>query len=153
MNIQNIQERFWSRVDVTWPNKCWNWKASCNEDGYGSFNIEGQTVRAPRVAFFLRNGKWPNHACHKCDVPACCNPSHIYDGTAKTNAQDRERRGRRIPTKGELDGRAILTAAQVLAIRYEYKNTDISMSLLGKKYGCSLTNIQHIISRTSWTHI
>jgi hypothetical protein len=31
---------------------------------------------------------------HKCDVPRCVNPSHLYFGDYADNAKDRESRGR-----------------------------------------------------------
>jgi len=33
-------------------------------------------------------------ACHHCDNRRCTEPTHLYLGNAKTNAEDRERRGR-----------------------------------------------------------
>ena len=35
--------------------------------------------------------------CHHCDVPACRNSDHLYLGTSKQNARDRQIRGRRDP--------------------------------------------------------
>lgn len=32
--------------------------------------------------------------CHRCDNPACVNPDHLFVGTAKDNAKDREAKGR-----------------------------------------------------------
>lgn len=155
MNLQRISEKFWSKVDVTVDSKCWVWKNSKDKWGYGKFGVDRKIVRAPRVAFFLRNGRWPNHACHRCDNPSCVNPAHIYDGNPKTNAEDREKRfsHKRPSVCGEKSGRSILTENQVLRIRREYKETGIGMIALSKKYGCSLTNIQHITARKSWTHI
>lgn len=31
---------------------------------------------------------------HTCDNPPCCNPAHLYRGTALDNARDRDTRGR-----------------------------------------------------------
>jgi hypothetical protein len=31
---------------------------------------------------------------HRCDTPACVNPDHLFLGTAKDNALDREAKGR-----------------------------------------------------------
>jgi hypothetical protein len=46
-------------------------------------------------AFYLANGHWPEPFClHKCDNPPCCNPSHLFEGDAAENAEDRNLKGR-----------------------------------------------------------
>lgn len=34
------------------------------------------------------------YACHKCDVPQCINPKHIFPGTASENTLDSIKKGR-----------------------------------------------------------
>ena len=50
---------------------------------------------APRVAFFIANGYWPNVCRHKCDKPNCVNAAHLEDGTQQDNVTDIYERGRR----------------------------------------------------------
>lgn len=87
------EQRFWSKVRKT--RGCWLWIGSQNEDGYGTFRLNGKIRKAHRVVWFLTTGHWPSHnALHTCDTPACVRFKHLYDGTQKDNARDRSTRGR-----------------------------------------------------------
>jgi hypothetical protein len=90
------EERFWCHVDKRGPDDCWNWKAS-RVKGYGQIRIsETEVIRAHRVAWEYTRGPIPDglFACHKCDNPSCCNPSHLFLGTAQDNADDKVAKGR-----------------------------------------------------------
>ncbi|CAL9455746.1 hypothetical protein SUDANB15_02517 [Streptomyces sp. enrichment culture] len=80
---------------------CWTWTASLSEDGYGSFHLGGQTVRAYSVLWALEHGSPPayvyspkgwervhlGHLCHdrdetcqggpRCLHRQCVNPEHL----------------------------------------------------------------------------
>lgn len=92
-------DRFMSHVDTSGgPDACHPWTASKNEFGYGFFRVNRRTHIAPRwLLGHLRGSllELPEIACHHCDNPACCNPTHLYVGTQKTNAEDCVRRGRK----------------------------------------------------------
>ncbi len=150
-----LSERFWSRVDVQETIKCWAWRGPLNRYGYGVFHpFDRNTVGAHRVAFFLRNGKWPNHCLHKCDNPKCCNPDHLYDGDHKQNMADMVSRGRqRKPFRGEDDGRAVLTNAIVTELRRSYKRGEESMRDIANRLGCGQTTIQRVIAGITWRHL
>ena len=91
-----------SFVPVT-ESGCWLWiKAvlDCSKfDGnlaYGRFSLRGRTHYAHRMAWFLYRGAIPSGkmVCHKCDVPTCVNPDHLFLGTALDNVRDMLRKGR-----------------------------------------------------------
>ena len=84
--------RFWSKVDKT--GSCWVWTARCDKDGYGQFDGK----QAHRTIYSWEIGEIPVGllVCHSCDNPPCVNPSHLWLGTAKDNAQDRENKGRNV---------------------------------------------------------
>ncbi len=92
------EARFWAFVDkeaAAGPNgKCWGWKG-CLSRGYGQIWIAGKMVLAHRYVFFLTHGYWPKPVGrHSCDVPTCCNPDHIVEGTQLDNIRDKMKRGR-----------------------------------------------------------
>jgi hypothetical protein len=91
--------RFRAKVDVRGPDECWPWMACLNTYGYGAFTIgygaARRTEKAHRVAFFLEHGRWPvPYGYHRCDNRPCCNPAHIFEGTAVDNNADMRAKGR-----------------------------------------------------------
>ena len=90
-------ERFMSKV-VPEPNSgCWLWMGSANISGYGRFSPYREKAKfAHRWLFEKTTGITLGslHLCHKCDTPACVNPTHMFPGAAKDNLQDASRKGR-----------------------------------------------------------
>jgi hypothetical protein len=90
--------RFQSKCTVDDATGCWLWTGH-RVFGYGHFSMGGKDVRAHRAAWAFYRGAIPNgmFVCHRCDVPACCNPDHLFLGTPKDNCQDMIAKGRRAP--------------------------------------------------------
>lgn len=155
MNNQSpiLSERFWSKVSVIQRNKCWIWNGCVTPQGYGNITVDGKCLKAPRVAFFLRNGKWPRHACHKCDNPSCCNPDHIFDGTHADNMKDMALKKRNKTDVGEKHGGAVLTNKQVARIRELYKEGKLSQKTIAEVFKCSQPTVWRIVNRKNWTHL
>ena len=86
--------RFWAKVNRSDPDACWNWTAGKNLDGYGRFRWLTVKKQAHHVAYYLQHRTWPTYLMHQCDNPACCNPSHLKQGTHLENIRDRDSKGR-----------------------------------------------------------
>lgn len=102
---QTVEERFWSKVNKNGPvpthvpelGKCWVWTAVTGSKGYGVFHHPDPSLRkAHRAAFAISFRIHPRTAfvCHKCDNPACVNPSHLVLGDNSSNVRDMVDRGR-----------------------------------------------------------
>lgn len=113
-----------TRIPKGDPEECWpclGCKTSC---GYGRGSVTlasgGSTnITFHRLAYLHEYGEIPNglHVLHRCDNPPCCNPAHLFLGTNDENMADKIAKGRQSRLSGEAHGRAVLTRAQVDAIR------------------------------------
>lgn len=172
-------KRFWSKVDKNGPvpahcpelGPCWVWTAArYDRFGYGSFSRgtrKDGSVVAHRAAWELTNGAIPGQllVLHKCDVPACVNPSHLFLGTHPDNNRDASAKGRSATgarngarlhperlARGEHNGSAKLADLDVLEIRRlaEHGNSQRS---IGRKFGISHIHVGRIVSRRVWRHL
>jgi hypothetical protein len=130
---------------------CRLWTAAKKQFGHGRLMWAGKVRSAHRLAWEVENGPIPKgmFVCHKCDVPACVNPDHLFLGTAADNARDRAAKGRGHKLRGRLIGGAKLTDAQVIAIRADSRfQREIAVD-----YGVSVSLIGQIKQRLVWRHI
>lgn len=81
---------FWEKVSKG-PG-CWDWTATKNADGYGSFWHRGAMVGAHRLAYIWEHGPIPDgmQVDHTCHNPGCVNPSHLRLATYLLNGQNRD---------------------------------------------------------------
>lgn len=151
--------RFWKYVNKT--DSCWLWTGATLDFGYGVINLggkNGKAERAHRLSWIMHNGPINDGllVCHKCDVPACVNPDHLFLGTNADNMADcrlKRRYDRVLRPKGAKHGMSRLLEREVLAIRAEYEQSNPSYRVLAEKYGVSLQQIFRIVKRQSWTCI
>lgn len=135
------------------PNSgCILWLRYCNDRGYGNVRIDQHTVRlAHRVAWHIAYGPIPAGlaVCHKCDVPNCINPQHLFLGTNADNVADKVAKGRATAPRGSSHYRARLTEAQVAAIRADPR----THRKIANAYGVSFGAIDNIKAEKSWAHL
>lgn len=137
---------------------CWNWNGNkTGRDRRAYMWHDSRTRLVSRVYYeYVLGVKLEKGVCvlHTCDNPGCVNPAHLYLGTQKDNAKDRQQRNRNRAFdrsfKGEANGASKLTAEQVIEIR---KTTDVSHSTLAQRFGVSRATIGDIKRRKIWKHI
>lgn len=151
--FRSIDERLLAKTVKT--STCWLWTGAKGVMGHGQIQSdrnESPTRRllmTHRVSWELHNGPIPEGLCvlHKCDVPNCIRPSHLFLGTKAQNSADmtakaRQKRGRDLP-------QAKLTERQVRAIR----KSDATQKALASKYGVSQSLISNIKTGKYWKHL
>ena len=137
-------------------------------------------MHAHRFSYMLFVGDIPDEMCvlHKCDVPHCVNPSHLFLGTHIDNMADMVSKGRQSkgeeiserqrgglhwtrqhPESGKLHifevhhGEAVnsakLTETEVRAIRADER----SYRKIAADYGIAPGNVWFIRQRKSWAHV
>jgi hypothetical protein len=108
---------------------CVVWLGHQSKDGYGIMRIGSRTdgtrklERTHRLMWKLACGSVPRNkqVLHRCDVPACINPDHLFLGTNADNVSDKVRKGRARGMPGEQHPRVRLTDADVHQIRQLFK--------------------------------
>lgn len=95
------KERIAKHVQID-ANGCWIWQLRKSRLGYGRVNAppndrrRGRIMTAHRFAYEVYVGPIPPgmFVCHSCDNPPCCNPAHLWLGTAADNTRDMIAKGR-----------------------------------------------------------
>jgi len=142
-------EAFWSKVDIRGPRDCWPYKPpSRTQGGYGASFYGAIHTTAHRIAYFLTNGPFPKqlNVVHRCDDRICCNPAHLFLGTALANSHDMIAKRRNKfpgPPGGERNGNAKLTDEEIAMIRYLGKT--MTQRKLATKYCVSKSQIGNIL--------
>lgn len=143
---------------------CWPW-TGYTQNGYGvlKYGRRGSSpVRAHRVAYELAHGLIPEglFVCHHCDNPPCCNPAHLFVGTAADNAQDMVAKGRHgsivkreTRPRGERNPSSKLTEESVRQIRREWAAGGVRQRDLAKRFGVDKQVVWSVIHRLTWAHV
>ena len=142
-SIENADDWFWSRVDcANGKESCWEWTGGRMPSGYGQISFMGRPQGAHRLAYQFAIGDIPAgfSILHRCDNPPCCNPAHLFTGTARDNAQDALAKGRFVV--GERNGYAKLSDSDIASIKHLYAIGAYTQTELAKKYGVYQSTIQ-----------
>lgn len=150
MRIRNRRKRpIKDRFDEQWredENGCWLWVRHLTSTGYGNFGLgrasEGK-AKAHRVSWELYRGAIPEgkHVLHRCHVPRCVNPDHLYIGDRRDNMRDMAISGRQHLQK--------LTPDQA----WEILHSEESWRVLAAQFGVTRQTISHIRNGHSWKHL
>jgi len=133
---ETFDDRFWARVKRGNSSECWLWTGVVRPCGYGRLVYKRKYISAHRYALLTkekppRNGMM---ACHACDNPLCCNPAHLWWGTASENSRD-------AAVKGRLGKSRKLDAREVLRLRASgLRPHEIAVHL-----GCSSSSVARLL--------
>ena len=94
--MQELRERLLSQIEkMPGPleTECWIFQTTADRP---IMRWGNQVGRASRFAYqaFVGPIKDDYYICHKCDVPACCRPDHLFQGSPKENVLDALAKGR-----------------------------------------------------------
>jgi hypothetical protein len=150
--IMSDEQIFWSNVKTVTA-KCWFCHA--NKNRYGGVRTSKGRMSMHRLSWEIHFGSIPDglFVLHRCDTPACVNPSHLFLGDHDSNMADRQSKHRQ--PKGEDQGASLLTASQVLEIRSLYSECPKRgiLKALSEQYKVTRQCIWLIVHRKNWKHI
>jgi predicted XRE-type DNA-binding protein len=152
-----VINNFWRKIDLTSEDKCWEWKAYINKQGYGWMNVGNKRSKpSHRVSALIHNLIQSIddvlQVLHKCDNRKCCNPHHLFVGTHTDNMKDKAAKGRAKgkPHPGENNPMAKLKQSDVNLIRGLYFSAQFSQSKLAKNFGVQQSHISRIVTNVRW---
>lgn len=135
-----LPERFWEKVAKTTGDGCWLWTSSTRGKApYGTIWTTDGVRSAHRVSWELANGRTVparRHVLHKCDVPLCVRPDHLFDGTARDNMRDMRRKGRNNDPRGERHGSRTHPDRLARGDRHSSR-THPERTARGERHGCA----------------
>ena len=109
--------------------------------------------QAHRVSYRIHKGHIPDgmKVLHKCDIPCCVNPEHLFLGTQAENIRDMDAKGRRksAPMPGSKNGNSKLTDDVAKAIYDDPR----PQRQVAEAFGVSQRLVWNIKHRKTWTHI
>ncbi len=105
---RRLSETFWSKVTPEPNSGCWLWTGATNRGDYGVYWVQPfKTVMlAHRASYaFLVAEPGDLNVCHRCDIPPCVYPGHLFLGDQAANVADMMKKGRDV-----LHGPALVNA-------------------------------------------
>lgn len=150
-----IADRFLASLLPPNEKGCILWGGYVHKNGYGMISTgrrPPKTLRAHRLAYELAFGPFDNtlFVCHRCDTPLCCNPAHLFLGTAKDNAADAASKDR--TPHGNKNHNAKLTASIIIEIRNRHAAGE-SYKSLADCFHVTTVTIGHVVTRKTWKRI
>lgn len=154
---EELNRKFDERYVIVSESGCWIWigpVTSHQTHKYGNlcvakcFNYKAHRYSAQR---FLTDKPLTrdNFVCHKCDVPECVNPDHLYIGSPRDNVKDRDARNRHKPFIGEAHPQAKITERDAIDIFL----ADGNHRLIAEKYAITRPTVTAIKSGRLWSHV
>lgn len=147
-----LRERLLEKLEPCPATGCWLFTGGLNESGYGVLGAprSNKFIKAHRASWELHKGPIPKGVLvlHRCDVPSCCNPGHLYLGSFKDNSQDMVRKGRdfRPDNRGERASYALLNWSAARDMR----KREMTQRGYAEKYGVSRSTVNQVQRNAIW---
>ena len=127
---------------------CWIWMRATKKTGlpYGWVTTNNKQINAHRMIYQLVFGEISKSlfVLHRCDVPQCVNPAHLFLGNSSDNMQDMWDKKRHTN-----DYLAKLTLPEVMEIR-NLISEKIKTKFIAKRFNVSLNTIRYIEKGKTW---
>lgn len=142
----------WERVKrrTLFTDSCWLWQGFVGGQGHGQIGTfrDGKKCLdgCHRVSWEHHRGTIPSGLCvlHKCDVPNCVNPEHLFLGTRSDNSADKTAKGRAL--KGPDLPQTKLTPEKVRWIR----SCGLTQEEMAKRLGVSQATVSNAKNGRNW---
>ena len=143
---RTLAEQFMDHVAPEPNSGCWLWIGSIDHKGYGGLRVAGELKRATHVSLAVAGTFIPAGMCvlHRCDVPACVNPDHLFVGTLKDNTQDMIRKGRGSKPPPSTPGRG---AKELCGRGHPMSGGNLYLSPKGARRCCACMNLRKAETR------
>lgn len=144
-----FDERFENKCIPIPVTGCIIWLGHVGHSGHGQVFFKGKLERTHRVAWIKKHGYIPDglSVLHKCDIPSCVNPDHLFLGDQLLNMQDMHSKGR--ACIGVKHHQAKLTEDDVRKIIVDTRG----VTLIAKDFGVTAPTICAIKSGHTWKSV
>lgn len=149
---EKAYKRFWSKVDRSDYENCWNWTASTDLSGYPQLTLGKKSYKGHRLAFqqFFDDDIEHKFVRHSCKNNKCVNPSHLV---LKANNPKHLLKYKPPVKKGIHHGKAKLVEKDIKNIRNLYATGNFTYRQLGAYFGVTHESIRNVVHSKTWSHI
>jgi hypothetical protein len=145
---------------TTKSGECLMWEGATRE-GYPVYSpragsYAGTTVQLTRLILEHKLGRELAHgmqACHTCDNPTCCRPSHLFEGSHQANMDDMKAKGRANKRAGSAHGMAIFTEVTAREALDKWQSGQFRKVDLCREYGVTMGALDALISSITWKNV
>jgi hypothetical protein len=93
----SFEEKFFRNIYPEPNSGCWLWGGYSNLLGYGQIYVMDKRKQSHRFSYEFHYNIELNDTqliCHRCNMPSCWNPNHLYIGTQSINMMQAYKEGR-----------------------------------------------------------
>lgn len=148
-----LEERLLERRTID-ENGCWLWNGQHVRSGYGKmlyFRRQWRVHRLAAIAWMGMDRDSPLCVLHRCDVPSCFNPDHLFLGTQADNVKDMITKGRaktRVPPQKRKTGLSDADVVFIFTSKGRLRGVD-----LAKHFGVPYYVVKAIWRRRLYRHV